>query len=434
MRCWHTARTWPRYRVLAYGTLKLDMTERLYHANQRLTEFCATVVDRLTWDGHRAVVLDRTAFYPESGGQPSDRGKIDGVDVLDVVSGEGGAIVHVLAGAIPGVRVCGVVEWERRFDHMQQHTGQHILSAAFEHLLDAETVGFHLGADSSTVDIAVPRLTAEAVAGVEDRVNRVIWENRPTTARFLDDEEMVSLSLRRAPAVDAPIRIVTVLGSSADPGACFDANPCGGTHVASTGEIGLLKIVRLEYRGEETRVEFLCGGRALRDYATKHGVVTGLAGHLTVGYWELDEAVGRIEDEAKRVRRDLKKAELRLAEYEAHELARSGSPWGPYRLVARVLVDRSPADLRSLAQRLSERPGSVALLATTGERSQLCFARADDVDVDVAALLRQACSRLDGQGGGRSHLAQGSARGADAAALEAVLAELASSCVPGCGA
>ena len=406
------------------------MTQRLYFTDQRLTEFCADIVDRLTWEGHPAVILDRTAFYPESGGQPSDRGEIDGVDILDVIAAEGGGILHVLADEVPGTRVRGVVEWGRRFDHMQQHTGQHILSAAFEQLMDADTVGFHLGTDSSTIDIAVPRLAAVAVARVEALANRVIWENRMTTARFVGEDELPSLSLRRAPAVDGPVRIVAVLGSASEPEVGFDVNPCGGTHVAATGEIGLLKVVRLEYRGEETRVEFLCGGRALRDYTTKHEILSGLAGHLTVGYWELEGAVGRVEDEAKRLRRDLREAESRLIVYEAQELARSGSPWGPFWLVRGVLEGRALADLRSLAQKLAERPGSVALLAMTGERSQLCFARSADVEVDVAAMLRRACERLDGKGGGHSHLAQGSARVADVATIEAVLAELASSFVP----
>jgi alanyl-tRNA synthetase len=417
------------------------MTERLYYADSYCTRFCAHVVERLAWEGHAAVVLDRTAFYPASGGQPCDGGRLGGVAVVDVVvREEDGGIVHVLEWALGETEVAGRIDWQRRFDHMQQHTGQHILSAGFEQVLDADTVGFHVGMEVSTVDIDVAHVERAAVMAVEELANRVVWENRPVGVRLVSADELAALHLRRAPAVAGAVRIVEI--------ADVDVNPCGGTHVAHTGEIGMIKVVRLEHRGDETRVEFVCGGRALRDYQTKNGMVNRLTGMLTVGHWELDEAVERLQAEAKQQRRDLRRVRNRLVQMEANELAEAaeggrpslheptlasapalsgGGSVEPYRVVRRVWERREAGELRALAQALMERPGIVALLASVGERTQVCFARAEGVELDVAALVREACERLGGKGGGRPDLAQGSAPATDVERVEAVLASVLSS-------
>jgi len=410
------------------------MTERLYYTNAYCTRFSSRVIERLDWEDQPAVVLERTAFYPTSGGQPADRGTLDGVAVLDVVVREkDGDVVHVLSedpsgfGKPKGSEVEGVLDWPRRFDHMQQHTGQHILSAAFEQVLSADTVGFHLGTEVSTVDIAtngVTRLTPEAVMPVEELANRVVWENRPVNIHFAGSDELAALPLRRQPMVEGPVRIVEIPD--------FDTNPCGGTHVARTGEIGLIKIVRLDYRRNETRVEFLCGGRALSDYQTKNAMANQLASMLTVGHWELDQAVERLQAEAKQLRQDLRRARKRLLKVEASELAgaaQAGPPAAekPYHVVWKTWEQREPGEIRALAQELAQRPGVVALLASVGERTHLCFARAEGIDLDMAALLREACAQLGGKGGGRPHMAQGSAPATDVAHARAVLASLLSS-------
>jgi alanyl-tRNA synthetase len=256
---------------------------------------------------------------------------------------------------------------------------------------------------------------------VEELANRVIWEDRPVRARFVGPDELAALPLRRPPVVEGPVRIVTVVE--------FDVNPCGGTHVARAGEIGLIKIVGLDYRGNETRVEFLCGGRALRDYQAKDGMVHRLTTLLTVGHWELDQAVERVQAEAKQLRQDLRRARKRLLKVEANELAeiaQAGAPAvsQPYRVVSQIWERREPGEVRALAQELAQLPGVVALLGSVGERTHLCFARAEGVDLDVVALLQEACGQLGGKGGGRPHLAQGSAPPADVASVAAVLAGL----------
>jgi len=407
------------------------MTERLYYTDSYCACFSACVIERLAWKNHPAVVLDRTAFYPTSGGQPADQGTLGEVAVLDVVvREEDGTVVHVLERPLPegvggeGEEIEGVLDWPRRFNHMQQHTGQHVLSAAFEQILDADTVGFHLGAEVSTVDVNVPRLDPAAVAPVEELANQVVWEDRLVGARFVDADELATLPLRRPPTVEGPVRIVEI--------ADFDVNPCGGTHVARTGEIGLIKIVRLDYRGSETRVEFLCGGRALRDYRAKNAMVNQLAGLLTVGHWELDQAVERLQDEARQLQHDLRRARKQLLKVEAAELAEETTVHGLYRVVWRVWErpGKLPADLRALAQELAQRFDVVALLVGVGERTHLCFACTEGMELDVAALLRNACTQLGGKGGGQPHLAQGSAPATDPACIEAVLSDLLSGLTP----
>lgn len=405
--------------------MSVPYPERLYYADSYLTRFEARVVERLAWEGQPAVVLDCTAFYPTSGGQPSDRGTLCDVPVVGVeVRETDGAVVHLLDGDLPPERVIGRVDWARRFDHMQQHTGQHLLSAACEQLLDADTVSFHLGAEVCTIDLNVTRIPLEAMEPVENLVNRVIWENRPVTARFVAVEELNSLSLRRPPQVEGPVRLVEVGAATEE---CpFDLNPCGGTHVARTGEVGLLKVVRLDYRGAETRVEFLCGGRALRDYRLKNRAVLGLAAMLTVGHWELEEAVARLQQDLKAARRDLRAARERMLEEEAERLVQETVPSGALRVVRRVWEGRPPADLRALAQRMSAYPGTVALLASLGERTHLCVACSERVEVDAVAILRAACAELGGKGGGQARIAQGSTPATDHERVEEVLEDIVS--------
>jgi len=401
------------------------MTERLYYTDSYCTRFSAQVIEQLSWEGRPAVLLDRTAFYPASGGQPADRGSLGGVEVLDVVvREEDRAVVHLMERPVQGPEVQGEVDWSRRFDHMQQHTGQHILSAAFEQVMDADTVGFHLGAEASTIDVDLAHLEPEAATSVEDLANRVVWEDRRVVAYFVSPDELAELPLRRAPAVEGPLRIVEILPPTEGAGPAFDVNPCGGTHVARTGEIGLIKIVRLDYRGDETRVEFLCGGRALRDYRVKNEGLSQLAAKLTVGYWELDRAVERLQDENKQLRRDLRRARKRLRKVEAAELAEAASEYGAHRVVQRVWRGREPGNLRALALELMERPDMVALLASVSERVHVCFACTEGLNLDVASLLQDACARLGGKGGGRPHLAQGSAPATDADRVEEVFADL----------
>lgn len=396
------------------------MTERLYYADPYLCRFEAAITESLSWHGQPAVVLSRSAFYPTGGGQPHDTGRLQGVTVLDVVQREADkAVIHILEQAMPndacpepGRRVCpessrrvlngvvaGEVDWPRRFDHMQQHTGQHILSQAAERLLDAVTVGFHLGERTSTVDLSRAPLSAEQLDRLEAEASRCVFENHAVTARFVSRQELNDLPLRKPPQVSGPVRIVEVQD--------FDWSPCGGTHVRATGEVGLIKIVRAERRGGETRLEFLCGGRALTDYRIKNRLLLHLAGHLSVGYRELDEAIERLEEEAQTQRKAAQVAQDRLLDLEADAFARQADPLGEFVLASRVLQDRKLDDVKHLALKMAEKHSCVALLGLAGEKGHLVFAAPPDSPYDLRPVLRQACAVIGGGGGGHPHLAQG---------------------------
>jgi alanyl-tRNA synthetase len=386
------------------------MTSRLYFHDTYLTEFEATVIERTQLHGMPAVALDQTAFYPEGGGQPADRGTLNGVPVLDVQV-VNGHVWHILADQLEAERVHGVVDWARRWDHMQQHTGQHILSQAFIAVTGAETMAFHLGQRASTIDLNWIGLSEMTLSAVEQVANRVVWENRPVWARFVTPEELLAVPLRRPPQVQENVRIVEIEG--------FDWSACGGTHVRATGEVGLIKIVKAERRAEETRITFLCGGRALADYAHKHALVQRLINRLTCAEHEIERAVERLEAEGQTARKALRAAEEAWARYEAASLLREALTIGNLRVVARIYNDRAIEWVRNVAQAVRNQPGTVALLACGGEHPQLIFTRSQDVPVDMNALLRMACQVSGGRGGGRADWAQG---GGIAERLEAALA------------
>jgi alanyl-tRNA synthetase len=384
------------------------MTERLYYNAPTLVRFDAHVRERLVWEGQPAVVLDRTAFYPTSGGQPHDTGVLRGrglpgdIAVVDVVEREAdGAVIHVLTKALGNDHVEGEVDWKRRFDLMQQHTGQHILSAAFLEQLGANTVGFHLSEGYSTIDLDRAPIADEELAEAEALANGIVFENRQAVARFVPDEEVARLPLRKPLAHGGPVRVVEIPD--------FDCSACGGTHVRATGEVGLIKMTRSERRGGETRVEFVCGWRALADYRAKNATVMNLARDFTVGHWEVAEMVHRLADDLKEARRDLRRSRDQLLDAEAVALWHQGLMVEGVRVVRAHLSGSTPDDLKHLAQRLIDRPETVALLGA-GEaegKGFFTFARSEKVDVHMGRLVRRACEVIGGNGGGRPEFAQG---------------------------
>src|SRR5207249_1191615 len=229
-------------------------TERLYFTDSYLRQFSARVIACGERGGRPSVALDQSAFYSEGGGQPADTGTLNGVPVLDVQV-EDGVVWHVLERQLEDDAVQGEIDWTRRFDHMQQHHGQHLLSAAFEQLYNLRTVSFHLGAAASTIDLACTALADQQAVAAEELANQVIWEDRPVLARFVTADELARLPLRKPPVVEGSVRVVSVPD--------FDHSACGGTHPRTTGGVGLLHIRRWERRGDVVRVEFLCGGRAM---------------------------------------------------------------------------------------------------------------------------------------------------------------------------
>jgi alanyl-tRNA synthetase len=376
-----------------------QMTKRLYYEDSFRREFTATVLRSIPGQqGAIGVVLDQTCFYPTSGGQPCDLGTL-GLQPVHDVAEQDGQVVHWMQGQVPGPSVQGRIDWMRRFDHMQQHTGQHMLSQAFLQVLTAQTVSFHLGAESSTIDLDCANLETSALQSVEDLVNQVVFEDRPISTRFVPRQDLPLLELRKLPTVDKEIRIVEVEG--------FDLSPCGGTHCTRSGEVGPVAIRKWERRGQEARVDFLCGWRLVRDYRWRRDAVNELALAFSVKDRELEAAVLRLMEEAAEQRRELHHLHEQRLDEEARSLLASASRWNDTRVVSRAFEARDPMQVRKLASLLVENAHTVALLATSGTQARLVFARSADLSVDMAALLKAVSLHFGGGGGGQPHLAQG---------------------------
>ncbi len=260
------------------------------------------------------------------------------------------------------------------------------------------TVSFHLGASVSTIDLASEALRAEQATAAEELANQVIWEDRPVLARFVTAEELATLPLRKPPVVDGPLRVVSVPD--------FDHSACGGTHPRSTGGVGLVHIHRWERRGVGVRVEFVCGGRALRALRWKNAALGRLAASLSVGVEEVEAAVARLREAEERARKGLERATGQLLTYEAGELIRQAEPVGAVRVVRRAFEDRQLDEVRALARAIAG-GGCVALLGLRAAKAHLLFARADGLAIDCGTLLRAVLAPFGGRGGGQPGLAQG---------------------------
>jgi alanyl-tRNA synthetase len=394
-------------------------TTRLYYTEPYRREFEARVTSRRLIGDKPAVALDQTAFYPTGGGQPNDLGVLrapggNAVPVVDVIA-DGDWVWHVLGEEVPVDAVLGHIDWDRRFDHMQQHTGQHVLSQAFVQECDAETVAFHLGEKASTIDLNRTDLDAAAFARAEAAANAVIDAALPVTASFVSPEELAALPLRKPPKVSENIRIVQVAG--------FDWSACGGTHVAYTSHIQLIKIVGTERRGPELRISFLCGRRARADYARLKALAQGLVARYTAAEDDMLDLLDRRAAEADALRKDVAELEKQWAESTAEALYAGAAPTGGVRFVSAAL-DVNIERAKKVAQALRAHPGVVACIGARGERPQILATRSDDVRVDANGLLRAALAAGGGRGGGRPDWAQGGVPTNEAlgAALEAARA------------
>ncbi|MEN6560834.1 MAG: alanyl-tRNA editing protein [Acidobacteriota bacterium] len=372
----------------------MSETRRLYFDDACLLEFDAEVVERREHEGRPAVVLDRTAFYPESGGQPWDRGTLGGVPVLQVLDLEG-AILHVLDGPAPEGRVHGAVDRAVRFDHMQQHTGQHVLSQAFWELLKGETRSFHMGPDLSTLEIGLPKIGDADCDRVEDRANAVVWEDRQVKTYFVPEERIGEVPLRRPPKKQGLLRVVEVDG--------FDYSACGGTHVRRTGEIGLIRLGGVEKIRGNLRFEFLCGGRALCDYRAKDRTVRKLAASFSCAAADVGGQVERNSAESKALKKRARRLEERLAAFEAAEIVRAA----PGRVVAGVLEDKTPEEARFLALNIVRRGDFAVAYGASGEsQGHVILARAESLKADLRQAVPAVAAVVPVKGGGGPSLVE----------------------------
>jgi alanyl-tRNA synthetase len=383
----------------------MPVTERLYYSDSHLIEFEARVVDvsdRVS--GWTALVLDRTAFYPTGGGQPSDTGTLNGVRVVECIDDGDKGVLHVVQGAAPGRGdvVRGRVDWSRRLDHMQQHTGQHILSQALVTLFNAPTRSFRVLEASCQIDVELNNPTTEVIERAVELANNVIWEDRAIAIRNVTSGEAAELPLRKEPAREGDLRLIEIDG--------FDLTPCGGTHAYRTGEVGMIAVRSWERAKGLTRIEFVAGVRALADYRKANKSARKIAGLFSTGRDDAPQVAAQMVEEHKELNRRIRVLEELAAEGEAEKLlatARDG-------VVVHTFDGRDAESLKKLAHALIATPQTIALLASRDkDTARLVFARSADAAGDMHTLMREACALLDGRGGGKPEIAQGGGKKVD---------------------
>lgn len=374
------------------------MKELLYYQDAMQQEFTATVVRTGSEpDGRQYVVLSNTAFYPTGGGQPHDTGTLNNTNVIDVekIDDEIRHYIEGEASTLSG-EVHGKLNWKRRFDHMQQHAGQHILTAAFVELFDAPTVSFHLGSEQVTIDIAVDSLSNEQLAAAEARANAIILENRPIETKWITEQQLADYNLRKEVAVTGAIRLVIIPD--------FDYNGCGGTHPTSTGQVSAIKILGTEKMKGNVRVSFVCGGRVLAELAMRKTVLADVARQLSVPETEAATALTKLLASQKATEKALVAAREELLTYEAKALAASDT-----HIIALAFHNRTIQELQKLARFIvAERADVIALLVSENEdKLQFVAARGTQVDTSMKELATNVLPCINGKGGGSDQMVQG---------------------------
>jgi alanyl-tRNA synthetase len=427
----------------------MPATDRLYYQDSRLLEFDARVSSLSELDdGQIAVTLDRTAFYPTGGGQPTDTGTLGDARVVDCIDAEDEGVLHVIQGPAPevGDTVHGKIDWLRRLDHLQQHTGQHILSAAFVQLFDAPTLSFRVLDHECEIDVALVDPTGERVEQAVDLANQIIWESRPISIRQVTSAEAATLPLRKEPAREGELRLIEIND--------FDLTPCGGTHAGSTGEVGVIAVRSWERAKGLTRIHFMAGIRAVADYRKANQTAREVAALFSAGREDSPALVARLVEENKKLRRRTGELEQIACRVEADELLRGSTGSGSdlvtsaplndpgssptlgegannapdTRVITKVFDDRDADSLKHLALALIAHPHTVALLGSRdGDTARLVFARSTDASGDMNALMRGACSLIDGRGGGKPDMAQGG--GKNVGAIEVAIETATQECV-----
>jgi len=411
------------------------MTKRLYYDSSEIHEFDSVVEEVAPPSPEQArpaVILRETAFYPTSGGQVHDTGWLtldgggrteDRLRVSEVADAEDGRIVHYLEAPpklpVAGAVIHGSIDRERRRDHMQQHTGQHVLSAAFIELYKMPTVSFHMGEDYCSIDLAVASVSAEQIAGVEKRANQIVFEDRPVRVRYVSRAEAERLGLRKLPPAERDeLRLIEV--------ADFDLSACGGTHVGSSGQIGSILLRKTEKVRQGTRVEFVCGNRAVRMARRDYSALSEAAALFSAQLWDVPEQIRKNAEESKLLRKQKDDALDQLAEFTALAALNAASETKGRKVIVRVFSDRDISFAKLFAQKVT-RVGepAIALVASAVDPPGLVFAQAPGGSADMGALLKQVLSSIGGRGGGSRDFAQGGVPAGSKINLEQLLQQAA---------
>lgn len=396
------------------------MTERLYYHDSFLYDFEAEVRD-VAGDPRPAIVLDRSAFYPTSGGQVFDTGWLSATDnakfrVTEVADMEDGRVVHYLEASTdlkPGMRVHGLIDARRRRDHMQQHSGQHVLSAAFIRLFTMPTVSFHMADDYCSIDLDTQTLMKEQIEAAERLANEIILENYPVDIRFVTRDEAANLGLRKVPVADREeLRIIDIRD--------VDVSACGGTHVRQTGQIGCILLRKAERVRQGWRVEFVAGQRAVATARRDFTALTETAGMFSAHIYDVPQQARKSLEEIRSLRKQGEQSREELAEAQAKTLLAEIPEQDGRKLIVRTFVERDMNTLKILAQKLTRlAPNVVALLGATSPQASVVFAQSAGQPFDMGSLLREMMAALGGRGGGSKDMAQGGA--ASGEGIEAAL-------------
>lgn len=369
------------------------MTHKIYYDSAYTREWHTTITGRVDKEDGVYVTLAETAFYPHGGGQPCDLGRIGGIAVLDVNS-EDGDVWHKLERTPEQNEVHCELDWERRFDHMQQHTGQHLLSAITLKLTEAMTLSFHLGTDYDTIDVGSTELGADQLTAIEQEVNRQIYRNARINTSWVTAEEAAQLPLVKQPTVTEDIRIVEIEG--------VEYNACGGTHVSATGEIGIIKLLKTEKVKGGTRIHFKCGTRALNEFTATQNVLNSISVKLKTSKDELLERIEKMEFEQKQLQTELNVVKTTNDAYYAQELlaARQGL------VIARVFEDKSLKDMQSLATKLTAEHEGLVLFASISEAKVVLAQNGQPPEWACGPFFKGNLGAYQGKGGGSEKMAQ----------------------------
>jgi alanyl-tRNA synthetase len=367
------------------------LTQKIYCENSYITECESNIIDIIEKDGKHHVVLDRTPFYPEGGGQPSDTGTIDGIDVFHVYEEED-LIYHVTERKPENKTVKCIVNFDRRFDHMQQHSGEHLLSGAFFRLYKGVNCGFHLGDDYVTIDINLKEVTEEMLRQIEEETNKYIFSNVEVYTYIVDKDKVSKLPMRKEVKVEENIRIVQ-MGDA-------DYSACCGTHVARTGEIGLLKIVKAEKYKGMTRIYFKCGKRALEDYTNKHNIISTLGKFLSAEENSIFEKVQAQASLVKELNRKISETKKLLAEIEVDKLIKEAKS----SLIIKNYEDKALEDVQYISAAL-ENENFIVILSSIPDK-RVIMSQNGNFDISFGKLFKEKLPAFNGKGGGNDKKAQ----------------------------
>lgn len=378
------------------------MTNKVYLENSYLTKIKAIVKDKKIIDNTIHLITNRTIFYPHmSGGQPKDEGHINNVQVLDVYKKDDN-IIHILSEDIFDEEVSLTIDWNTRFDHMQQHTGQHILSAAFNKLFDANTIGFHLGKDYVYIDIDISDITREQIQKVETFANQILFSNFDIKTYYVNKKQLTNLPIKKVPKINNEnIRIVAIDD--------IDYSPCAGTHNSTTGEVGLIKIRKWEKYKGNIRLEFVCGNRALTDFRWKNDYINSLANFFSTKDDNILNTATKMYEENKLLKKQIKKLNNDLLSFQCNELLSKGKNYDGINLISNIYQDTQFSKIRDIASYITNSPSTLVILGVTSKnKCQIILAKSQNLpDINIKKVFNQIIPLLKGSGGGNPYMVQG---------------------------